>query len=154
MLLRPAPEQTGRLHVAWDIRRGKGRNVRRSGGQRVSPGTNHRGRTIRASGRAPTGVWIQPGPLSAGAIWIVWAANPRLRWQIEVPAGQKTEVRFRLNPSGEIADPQIARTGPAAPPTGNRRNTAKQRSFALRQRTVRRGEMKIKEAAALPPDTQ
>ena len=48
--------------------------------------------------------------LTPGKLWLVWAANPRQRWQIDISAGKTTEVRFHLDSSGKLADPQIART--------------------------------------------
>ena len=123
VLLRAAPEQTGQLHIAWDIRP-KAAQSHESGDSDFPWGR------IMAGGPYGLPVKLRPGPgfnagqVLSGAIWIVWTANPRRRWQVDVPAGQKTEVRFRLDRSGEIADPKIARTASAGTATGNHKKTA------------------------------
>ena len=45
-----------------------------------------------------------------GKVWIIWAADLTRRWQIDIPAGQTTLVRLDLEPSGNLAEPQISRT--------------------------------------------
>jgi hypothetical protein len=124
VLLRPAPERTGQLHIAWDIRRKKVANSPASVDSDFLLGRITAGGLYGLSVKLRPGAGFDAGQLLSGPIWIVWAANPRRRWQIDVPAGQKTEARFRLDRSGEIADPQISRTAAVGPPSGNGKNTA------------------------------
>ena len=116
VLLRPAPERTGRLHIAWDARRAKVAPPSESVESEFLLGR------ITAGGPYGFRVTVQPGPglnagqLSSGAVWICLGGPTRgRRWQIDVPAGQKTEVRLHLDRTGEIADPQISRTAARGP---------------------------------------
>ncbi len=114
VLLRPSENAMGRVELLLDSRQAEAAD-------RVEPpvGRFLLGR-IMAGGlyglkvALPDRANYDAGLFTAGKIWLVWGRNPRQRWQIDVPAGQRTQIRMHLEDSDKMGEPVIIRT-PIAP---------------------------------------
>lgn len=51
----------------------------------------------------PDNDWYNAGLFAPGKIWIVWRAHQRTRWQVDISAGETTQVTCSVEPSGTLA---------------------------------------------------